>query len=75
MSTRPKSSKSLKVPSAPSIVKGWLRKKARSGLWKNWKTRFFVLGDGQISYYKNEISEYPFGHGLKVFSFFLFCFL
>lgn len=51
---------------APAIKKGWLRKKARSGLFKNWRTRFFVLADGRITYYKNEISQAPFGDEEKV---------
>ena len=54
---------------APPIKKGWMRKQGRSGLVKNWKTRFFVLADGKISYYLNETSHAPFGDGLKVFRF------
>lgn len=56
----------LKSIKGPSIKKGWLRKKARKGLFKNWKTRFFVIANGKISYYRNEISEYPYGNSLKV---------
>eukprot|EP01040_Poterioochromonas_malhamensis_P005677 gene5677-6099_t len=55
----------LKSIKGPSIKKGWLRKKARKGLFKNWKTRFFVIANGKISYYRNEISEYPYGNSLK----------
>eukprot|EP01040_Poterioochromonas_malhamensis_P005679 gene5678-6101_t len=50
---------------APTLRKGWMRKQGRSGLVKNWKTRFFVLADGKISYYVSEISESPYGDGLK----------
>lgn len=50
----------------PTLKKGWMRKQGRSGLVKNWKTRFFVLADGKISYYVSEISEAPYGDGLKV---------
>jgi hypothetical protein len=52
--------------SIPPVKKGWLKKKARSGLFKNWKTRFFVLAEGKISYYRKEISESPYGYGLRV---------
>jgi hypothetical protein len=51
---------------APTIKKGWMKKQGRHGLVKNWKTRYFVLADGKISYYTSEISEIPYGEGLKV---------
>ena len=43
-----------------------MRKQGRSGIFKNWKKRFFVLTNGIISYYENELKETPFGEGLKV---------
>jgi hypothetical protein len=51
---------------APPLKKGWMRKQGRSGLVKNWKTRFFVLGEGKIAYYLNESNDAPYGEGLKV---------
>lgn len=50
---------------APQLKKGWMTKQGRSGLVKNWKKRFFVLADGKISYYVDEIPEHPFGSNLK----------
>ena len=51
---------------APAIKKGWMRKQGRSGVYKNWKKRFFVLSNGVISYYEEEIDVFPFGERLKV---------
>lgn len=48
------------------LKKGWLKKQARSGLVKNWQTRFFVLHQSRISYYAKEIDRFPFGDELKV---------
>jgi hypothetical protein len=50
---------------APPMKKGWMRKQGRSGLVKNWKTRFFVLADGKLAYYVSEIPESPYGEVLK----------
>eukprot|EP01039_Chlorochromonas_danica_P007195 gene7195-7962_t len=47
------------------LKKGWLKKQARSGLVKNWQTRFFVLHQSRISYYAKEIDRFPFGDELK----------
>jgi len=52
---------------APQIKKGWMKKQGRSGVVKNWKKRFFVLHDGKVSYYTDEIENHPYGDGFKVF--------
>ena len=33
---------------------------------KNWKKSYFVLGAGKLSYYTDEMKDYPYGDGLKV---------
>ena len=50
----------------PELKKGWMRKQARGGLVRNWQNRFFVLDQGKISYYQQELSRYPYGDNLKV---------
>lgn len=37
---------------APAAKVGWVKKQGRSGLYKNWKKRYFVLKLGCISYYE-----------------------
>ena len=51
---------------APAIKKGWLKKQGRSGMIKNWKTRYFVISQGMLNYYQNKCDEFPFGEDLKV---------
>jgi len=36
----------------PATKVGWMKKQGRSGLYKNWKKRYFVLKAGCISYYE-----------------------
>jgi hypothetical protein len=43
--------------SVPLSYRGWLNKKGRSNLFKNWKRRYFVLELGLISYYENDTLE------------------
>ena len=52
--------------SAPPLKRGWLRKQARSGLVKNWQVRYFVLNQGKISYYQEQLDRFPYGDILKV---------
>jgi hypothetical protein len=52
--------------SAPSLKRGWLRKQSRSGLVKNWQVRYFVLNNGKISYYQEQLDRFPYGDNLKV---------
>jgi hypothetical protein len=54
---------------APVLKKGWLRKQARSGIMKNWQTRYFVLNNGKISYYQEQLDRFPYGDILKVLLF------
>ena len=51
---------------APAIKKGWLKKQGRSGMIKNWKTRYFVISQGMLNYYQEKSDDFPFGEGLKV---------
>lgn len=37
---------------APAAKVGWVKKQGRSGIYKNWKKRYFVLKKGCISYYE-----------------------
>lgn len=48
---------------APPLLKGWLRKRGHVVL--NWKSRFFVLDSGILSYYLDEAENPPFGTKLK----------
>lgn len=52
--------------SPPPLKKGWMKKLGRKGMIKNWKKRFFVLNAGMITYYENEVSDFPFGSSMKV---------
>jgi hypothetical protein len=54
------------MSSAPVLKKGWMKKQGRSGVVKNWKKRFFVLNNGKISYYVDELDKPPYGENLKV---------
>jgi hypothetical protein len=59
---------------APSMKRGWMRKQARSSMIKNWQTRYFVLFNGKIAYYQDQMDRFPYGDGLKVVNCFI-CFL
>lgn len=50
----------------PALKKGWLRKQSRSGIVKNWQSRFFVMTKGKIAYYSKELDRFPYGDDLKV---------
>ncbi len=51
----------------PEITRGWLKKQSRTGLIKNWKSRFVVLDQGTLYYYEKKISKNiaPYGDNLK----------
>lgn len=49
----------------PPMKRGWLRKLSRSGLVKNWQTRYFVLHNGKIAYYQDQIDRFPYGETVK----------
>lgn len=51
--------------SAPKMKAGWLKKKSRGGLIKNWQRRYFVLNDGKISYFEKRAESPPYGEGFK----------
>lgn len=55
---------------APPLKRGWLRKQARGGLVKNWQVRYFVLHEGKISYYLEQLDRFPYGDNLKVIIFY-----
>ena len=42
----------MSEPTAPAAKVGWVKKQGRSGIYKNWKKRYFVLKKGCISYYE-----------------------
>ena len=42
---------------------GWLRK--RGHIVMNWKTRYFVLNNGFLSYYVDKLDEPPYGKNQK----------
>lgn len=48
---------------APPIMQGWMKKQSRSGIIKNWKSRYFVVGHGKIKYFEKLQSGQP--EGLK----------
>jgi hypothetical protein len=52
--------------SVPPLKRGWLKKYSRSGLIKNWQTRYFVLNSGKIAYYQNQSDRFPYGEDFKV---------
>jgi hypothetical protein len=51
----------------PATKKGWMKKQSRKGMIQNWKTRFFVLEKGKITYYVGKSDTEPFGVEQKVF--------
>jgi hypothetical protein len=50
----------------PTTKKGWMKKQSRKGMIQNWKTRYFVLHMGKITYYVNKSDTEPFGTDQKV---------
>eukprot|EP00597_Dinobryon_sp_UTEXLB2267_P019496 CAMPEP_0201110460 /NCGR_PEP_ID=MMETSP0812-20130820/70431_1 /ASSEMBLY_ACC=CAM_ASM_000668 /TAXON_ID=98059 /ORGANISM="Dinobryon sp., Strain UTEXLB2267" /LENGTH=545 /DNA_ID=CAMNT_0047372899 /DNA_START=6 /DNA_END=1643 /DNA_ORIENTATION=+ len=50
-------------PEAPLLLRGWLKKQGHKVL--NWKSRYFVLDNGLLSYYVEQKSTAPFGDILK----------
>lgn len=38
----------------PATKKGWMRKQGRTGIYRNWKKRYFILEDGVLSYYQEQ---------------------
>ena len=50
---------------APKMKAGWLKKKSRGGLIKNWQRRYFVLNDGKLSYFEKRSEAPPYGEALK----------
>ncbi len=53
----------------PKVHKGWLKKQARSGIIKNWQTRYFVVSGGIVYYYQDKLESPPYGDNLKVVKF------
>ena len=51
---------------APPLKRGWLKKLSRGGLVKNWQTRYFVLNNGKLLYYQEQLDRFPYGDILKV---------
>ena len=47
----------------PVMLRGWARKQGH--LVRSWKTRYFVLADGQLAYYADQRETQPFGADLK----------
>ena len=43
----------------PKLQKGWLMKQRRGGVVKNWKERFFVLIEGDITYFEDALDGRP----------------
>ena len=52
--------------SVPQLKKGWLKKQSRTGMVRNWQTRYFVLNVGRIYYYQEQTDCFPYGEILKV---------
>lgn len=48
---------------APPKMQGWLKKKGHIVI--NWKTRYFVLDSGYLTYYVDELDEPPYGKDRK----------
>jgi hypothetical protein len=42
-----------------------MKKYSRSGLIKNWQSRYFVLNQGKIAYYQNQSDRFPYGDEFK----------
>jgi len=51
------------VLEAPLVLRGWLTKQGHKV--RNWKTRYFVLDRGLLSYYADQKDTAPFGDNLK----------
>ena len=52
----------------PALMRGWLRKQggdASSGMFHDWKIRYFVIEKGVVKYYKDDSENYPYGMNLK----------
>jgi hypothetical protein len=48
---------------APPMMQGWLKKKGH--IVNNWKTRYFVLDSGYLTYYIDQSDAPPFGRERK----------
>jgi hypothetical protein len=48
---------------APPMMQGWLKKKGH--IVNNWKTRYFVLDSGYLTYYVDQSDAPPFGRERK----------
>jgi len=42
----------------PEAKQGWLKKYSRDGLFKNWRSRYFVLSGGKLVYYENKVTTF-----------------
>ena len=51
------------VPAPPAMKCGWMKKQGH--LIASWKNRYFVLADGNMTYYENASSSAPFGTSQK----------
>jgi type IV secretory pathway VirB10-like protein len=49
------------LPVLPVERRGWLKKEARKGFLRNWKSRYFVLDQGLLTYYENSATQPPYG--------------
>lgn len=47
----------------PVMLRGWARKQGQ--VVRSWKTRYFVLANGQLAYYADQREAPPFGADLK----------
>ena len=41
----------------PAKYQGWLKKKSRSGVIRNWQNRFFIIQEGLLKYYESYDAE------------------
>ncbi len=50
----------MSVKGSPAIRTGWLQKRSREGIIKNWKRRFVVLDVGVLKYFeaRTDIADY-----------------
>jgi hypothetical protein len=62
-SPAPASSPSSVIINAPPKMIGWLRK--RGHVVPNWKTRYFVLDNGFLTYYVDKLDLPPYGKTMK----------